>query len=176
MSDYFKDQAETIRAELLPIENPEHGFTAATAAFARKIEASPFPVCLHWRCGDYLLPQNAALQVCTPEYYAAACRTVCQSLPQPELFVFSDDPAYVRQHLDAAGLPVHYSTGAKSAAADLALMRRCRAFVLSNSTFSWWGQWLAGVPGRCVIAPDRWYANGKKTALYDHDWTLIPTK
>lgn len=41
--------------------------------------------------------------------------------------------------------PVHYSTGAKSAAADLALMRRCRAFVLSNSTFSWWGQWLAGV-------------------------------
>ena len=175
-ADYFKDQAETIRAELLPIENPEHGFTAAAAAFAREIEASPFPVCLHWRCGDYLLPQNAALQVCTPEYYAAACRTVCQSLPQAELFVFSDDPAYVRQHLDAAGLPVHYSTGAKSAAADLALMRRCRAFVLSNSTFSWWGQWLAGVPGRCVIAPDRWYANGKKTALYDHDWTLIPTK
>ena len=103
-ADYFKDQAETIRAELLPIENPEHGFTAATAAFAREIEASPFPVCLHWRCGDYLLPQNAALQVCTPEYYAAACRTVCQSLPQAELFVFSDDPAYVRQHLDAAGL------------------------------------------------------------------------
>ena len=101
---------------------------------------------------------------------------MCQSLPQAELFVFSDDPAYVRQHLDAAGLSVHYSTGAKSAAADLALMRRCRAFVLSNSTFSWWGQWLAGVPGRCVIAPDRWYANGKKTALYDHDWTLIPTK
>jgi hypothetical protein len=87
-ADYFKDQAETIRAELLPIENPEHGFTAETAAFAREIEASPFPVCLHWRCGDYLLPQNAALQVCTPEYYAAACRTVCQSLPQAELFVF----------------------------------------------------------------------------------------
>ena len=50
-ADYFKDQAETIRAELLPIENPEHGFTAAAAAFAREIEASPFPVCLHWRCG-----------------------------------------------------------------------------------------------------------------------------
>ena len=61
-------------------------------------------------------------------------------------------------------------------AAPKTLLRRCRAFVLSNSTFSWWGQWLAGVPGRCVIAPDRWYANGKKTALYDHDWTLIPTK
>lgn len=112
-ADYFKNQAETIRAELLPIENPEHGFTAAAAAFAREIEASPFPVCLHWRCGDYLLPQNAALQVCTPEYYAAACRTVCQSLPQAELFVFSDDPAYVRQHLNAAGLPVHYAPGKK---------------------------------------------------------------
>ena len=41
---------------------------------------------------------------------------------------------------------------------------------------AWLGVGLAGVPGRCVIAPDRWYANGKKTALYDHDWTLIPTK
>ena len=34
-ADYFKDQAETIRAELLPIENPEHGFTAAAAAMGK---------------------------------------------------------------------------------------------------------------------------------------------
>ena len=34
-------------------------------------------------------------------------------------------------------------------------MRRCRAFVLSNSTFSWWGQWLAGVPGRWWEEKDR---------------------
>ena len=48
----------------------------------------------------------------------------------------------------------------------------CTVDVYKRQTFSWWGQWLAGVPGRCVIAPDRWYAKGKKTALYDHDWTL----
>lgn len=35
-ADYFKDQAETIRAELLPIENPEHGFTAAGTICCRR--------------------------------------------------------------------------------------------------------------------------------------------
>lgn len=91
-ADYFKDQAETIRAELLPIENPKHGFTAAAAAFAREIEASPFPVCLHWRCGDYLLPQNAALQVCTPEKLTPPPAARCASPPQAELFLFQTTP------------------------------------------------------------------------------------
>ena len=44
-ADYFKDQAETIRAELLPIENPEHGFTAAAAAYyEQKEQAFTSPV------------------------------------------------------------------------------------------------------------------------------------
>lgn len=171
---YFADAAEQIRAELTPRETQECGFSPQAAAFAREIEASALPVCLHWRCGDYLLPQNAALRVCTPDYYAAACRAVRSRWPQAELFVFSDDPAYVRQRLDAAGLPVHFSRGAQSAAADLALMRRCRGFVLSNSTFSWWAQFLASADAAHVLAPARWYANGKQTALYDAGWTKIP--
>ena len=78
-ADYFKDQAETIRAELLPIENPEHGFTAAAAAFAREIEASPFPVCLHWRCGDYLLPQRGPAGL----YAGVLRRRLSHGVPKP---------------------------------------------------------------------------------------------
>ncbi|MGN0652047.1 MAG: alpha-1,2-fucosyltransferase, partial [Gemmiger sp.] len=71
-------------------------------------------------------------------------------------------------------LPVHWMDGHRTAAQDLALMRRCRAFIMSNSTFSWWGQWLA--QDKTVFAPDRWYTNGKKTALYQENWNLIPTE
>lgn len=172
---YFAGQEAAVRAELTPRETSELGFGAEAAAFARQIEACPAPVCLHWRCGDYLLPQNAALQVCTPAYYAAACRAVKARRPDAELFVFSDGPDYVRAHLDAAGLPVHFAPGGSPAAVDLALMRRCAAFVLSNSTFSWWAQFLAAAPPDRVYAPSRWYANGKKTALYGAGWTLVET-
>ena len=52
-ADYFKDQAETIRAELLPIENPEHGFTAAAAAMG-KYDLSLLPAALSGGLVAYL--------------------------------------------------------------------------------------------------------------------------
>lgn len=169
---YFADAAHAIRAELRAAGDlPE-----AAVPTAQAIAESPCPVALHWRCGDYRKPENAALQVCGPRYYADACRAVREALPEAQLFVFSDEPAYVQAHLDTAGLPAVFVQGNWPAAWDLDLMARCRHFILSNSTFSWWGQYLAEPEGRRVFAPDRWYANGKRSALYAPDWTLLPTR
>lgn len=168
---YFADAAHAIRAELRAAGDlPE-----AAVSTAQAIAESPCPVALHWRCGDYRKPENAALQVCGPRYYADACRAVREALPEAQLFVFSDEPAYVQAHLDTAGLPAVFVQGNWPAVWDLDLMARCRHFILSNSTFSWWGQYLAEPEGRRVFAPDRWYANGKRSALYVPDWTLLPT-
>lgn len=169
---YFADAAHAIRAELRAAGDlPE-----AAVPTAQAIAESPCPVALHWRCGDYRKPENAALQVCGPRYYADACRAVREALPEAQLFVFSDEPDYVQAHLDTAGLPAVFVQGNWPAVWDLDLMARCRHFILSNSTFSWWGQYLAEPEGRRVFAPDRWYANGKRSALYAPDWTLLPTR
>ena len=55
------------------------------------------------------------------------------------------------------------------------LMALCRGFILSNSTYSWWAQYLAD-PDRTVWAPDRWYAHTKHTALYQPGWQRIRTQ
>ena len=168
---YFAHAEVLIRAELRAKGDlPEAALPAAQA-----IAEAHCPVALHWRCGDYRKPENAALQVCGPRYYADACRAVRETLPEAQLFVFSDEPDYVQAHLDTAGLPAAFVRGTWPAAWDLDLMARCRHFILSNSTFSWWGQYLAEPEGRRVFAPDRWYANGKRSALYAPDWTLLPT-
>lgn len=168
---YFAYAEALIRGELRAKGDlPEAALPAAQA-----IAEAHCPVALHWRCGDYRKPENAALQVCGPRYYADACRAVRETLPEAQLFVFSDEPDYVQAHLDTAGLPAAFVRGTWPAAWDLDLMARCRHFILSNSTFSWWGQYLAEPEGRRVFAPDRWYANGKRSALYAPDWTLLPT-
>ena len=63
--EYFVPYTETIRRELRPRpENiPQNEFAAALAEANRAGRT----VCVHARRGDYLKPENAALQVCTPD-------------------------------------------------------------------------------------------------------------
>ena len=159
---YFADAAPAIRRELLP-------------RFSPPFETKGTPVCLHLRRGDYQNPENAILQVCTPAYYARAVRAVKERCPGAVLYVFSDDVAWAQAHLDTAGLEAVFLPRG-DAAQDLDRMRRCRYFILSNSTYSWWAQYLCDAPDKLVLAPDRWYAHTKQTALYQDGMIKIPTE
>jgi len=39
------------------------------------------------------------------------------------------------------------------------LMTRARYHIIANSSFSWWGAWLAGRKDGAVIAPQRWFGD-----------------
>ena len=157
---YFADAADAIRRELLP-------------RFSPPFETKGTPVCVHLRRGDYQNPENAILQVCTPGYYARAVQAVKERCPDAVLYVFSDDVAWAQDNLDAAGLETVFLPRG-DAAQDLDRMRRCRHFILSNSTYSWWAQYLCDAPDKLVLVPDRWYAHTKQTALYQQGMTRIP--
>ena len=88
--------------------------------------------------------------------------------------MFSDDVDWAKQTLNTAGLPAVFAPRG-SAVGDMALMKQCRGFVLSNSTYSWWAQYLAKATDKLVLAPEKWYAHTKKSALYLPDWQLIET-
>lgn len=158
---YFADAADTLRRELLPRFSPPfapHGV----------------PVCVHLRRGDYQRPENAILQVCTPAYYARAVRVIRERCPGAVLYVFSDDVAWARANLDSAGLETVFLPQG-DAAEDLDRMRRCRHFILSNSTYSWWAQYLCAAPDKLVLVPDRWFAHTKQTALYQDGMIQLPS-
>ncbi len=60
---------------------------------------------------------------------------------------------------------------------DLCLISECQDFIISNSTFSWWGAWLGIGEGKQVIAPTPWYGPGlshiSTDDLYPEEWRKI---
>mgnify|MGYP000685980234 CR=1 FL=1 len=78
---YF--QSERYFADFAPIIKEELRAKAAPAGpYAAQITAAAYPVCVHLRRGDYQKPENAILQVCTPDYYARAVAAVRDERPE----------------------------------------------------------------------------------------------
>lgn len=169
---YFSDVSETIRADF----TFRHPLSEQNAELAGRI-AQTTAVSLHVRRGDYVSDSktNAAHGLCPLEYYRAAVLHMAERIERPEFFVFSDDIAWVKANLkiDFPRRYVDHNQGAESYN-DMRLMSLCRHHIIANSSFSWWGAWLNRDPDKIVIAPSRWFANGKRSEdLLPASWVSL---
>ncbi len=121
-------------------------------------------VAVHIRRGDYVENEkySKTLGAKGLGYYEKAFEVISQKVPDPVLFVFSDDIAWCKAHLKAP-FPVQYVSDANKADdawKDLLLLSSCKHFIIPNSTFGWWGAWLGNADEKIVLAPAQWSANG----------------
>lgn len=155
---YFEDIREQVREAFL-FRNfiPSPGVQEY-----EKMMADSASVSIHVRRGDYLKPENQALfgGICDEAYYERAISKMRSFLPQARFFVFSNDPAWVKEHYQGSDFTVVEGNDEGTGYADLYLMSRCRHHILANSSFSWWGAWLDNNPDKIVIAPKKWF-NGR---------------
>lgn len=133
-------------------------------------------VCLHIRRGDYI--QNSQFSVCNESYYLEAIKKMRKLVGDISIFVFSDDYTYVSTHRNIFGekniyLISEFMNQDSTSLDELRLMRYCKYFIISNSSFSWWGQFIGDYEGKKVIAPSKWYSNNQKSMLYEKEWILL---
>lgn len=172
---YFEDHAETIRAELSPIAEPD----PENARWLAEIEAEPRAVSLHVRRGDYVRNAQFAARhgTCTPDYYARALGEITQRMgAEPILYAFSDDPDWVRDNLKLpAEIRIPGHNDASRNIEDIRLMSACRHHIVANSSFSWWGAWLNPRKDKMVMAPARWFADPAfaNPDIWAKGWTKI---
>ncbi len=170
---YFRDQAPAIREDFafrVPLSEQNQRMADA---IARETAIS-----LHVRRGDYVSSQqtNATHGTCSPDYYRAAIRYVAERAENPSFFIFSDDMDWTRRQLrlDFPCRYVEHNKGAESYN-DMRLMTLCRHHILANSSFSWWGAWLAANLSRVVVAPQRWFAHASHDSsdLIPESWVRL---
>jgi hypothetical protein len=117
-------------------------------------------IALHIRRGDYVTNKAAdeILGVQPISYYESAIAHIVKQVKNPHFFIFSDDPTWVKENLkpDYPTTYVGHNDG-DHGYEDLRLMNGCKHFIIANSSFSWWGAWLAYNPKKIVIAPKRWF-------------------
>jgi hypothetical protein len=144
----------------------------------RKDEALP-KVAIHVRRGDYISDPhtNAIHAVCDLTYFHKAMDVMQQRLGTCAFYVFSDEPEWARENLRTNNSEIFFPATVANCPAwvDMARMAECEHFIISNSSYSWWGAYLGKAENKTVIAPKFWF-RGVKTASLDLcplDWILL---
>ena len=105
-------------------------------------------ISLHIRRGDYVTNPNHPTQPIN--YYEKAL----SKLPNIPVIVFSDDPEWCNQQELFSDDKFMIAEG-NSSDCDLCLMSLCKYHIIANSSYSWWGAWLA--KSKQVYAPKNWF-------------------
>lgn len=126
-------------------------------------------ISLHIRRGDYVQNPNHPVQ--TLEYYDEALGYFNSELP---VLIFSDNPEWCKeQNLFESDRFLISETNSTNI--DLCLMSMCKYHIIANSSFSWWGAWLA--KSEKTVAPKNWFggdcSKNNTKDLYLSNWIVL---
>jgi hypothetical protein len=148
----------------------------AISSIRRRYEHVDFAqsVGLGVRLGDFATTEGDLYYVPRRDFYTRALALVAR---RDRIVVFSDDIHGAREFLGDLEAPTTYIDDYRPYE-GLFLHSRCRDFICSPSTYSWWGAWLIPYPDRVIVAPEEGpFRPGAPVANRDYwpeNWITIP--
>ena len=138
-------------------------------------------IAVHMRYGDYRTNHQARAfhGLTNPSYFVKSISLALKKGEKPEVLILSDEPDHAFKELSAAGLDKELKIefgNSKDQLGDLALMASSTTVVTSNSSFSWWGSWIASQrSGANVYMPTPWFSTSKvmDPALYFDEANIV---
>jgi len=148
---YFVDIESTIRNDLM-VNPPKDSINLG---LAQKI-SNCNSISLHIRWFDDPSKESSLYNV-TYGYYLHAIQMMSKYVNNPHFFIFSDNiqaaDALLSLPESMRTLVTNNQSGERQSF-DLWLMTQCKHFIIANSTFSWWGAWLAENKDKIIINPN----------------------
>lgn len=159
--NYFKNIRKILLSEL----TPKYELLEKNKKMMQIINQNN-SICLSVRRGDFEnnMEVKKLQSVCDRQYFESAIRVIKEKIENPIFFMFSDDIEWVKNNI-ITGCTTYYEDGTDPVWEKLRLMSSCKHFIVSNSTFSWWTQYLSTNENKIVVSPSRWFNNDYKSPL-----------
>ena len=115
--------------------------------------------------------------VCGKEYWKEAIDYIISKVPNPLFFVCSDNVEYVKENLiDCSKFKVVFQDKSIPVHKTLAAMGQCKHFIIGNTSYGWWAQYLSDNPEKITVAPNQWMLVDMPLDIYEDNWHLIDVK
>lgn len=124
----------------------------------------------HFKLNGY---EKNLYDVCDYQYYMKALEIMKEKLCNPLFVFFSDDMEWVRNTFALSKFNYVCETEDNPIWEKLRLMYSCDHFIIPNSTFAWWAQYLGRNKDKIVIGPSRWFNNNYNSPLIDDSWITL---
>jgi len=140
----------------------------------RELAKVEVPIIAHFRFGDYRNEKTFGIPDGT--YYQRSLNEMVMTNPNSKIWVFSDEKSEAEKVF-----PSEFNSKTRwitdnqfSPAETLELMRLGTAYVIANSTFSWWAAILSITDNPYVICPDPWFKlEPEPLDLIPPSWTRV---
>lgn len=168
-SKYFDDIRDILMEEFTPKYPP----LEKNRKMYEQIEKTE-SVCVTIRRGDFIsVPEyKKEFFLCDYDYFKKGMDYIANKIPNCKFFIFSDDVEWIKENYDF-GYDVIYESGNDPIWEKIRMMYSCKHFIISNSTFSWWAQYLSRNKSKIVVSPNRWFNGDKKSDLIEESFYKI---
>lgn len=148
---YFKEFEDIIRKDF--ILNKEISFKAKSYLNMIK-DSSITPIAIGIR--RYQEVTNSSLyQLENEHFYLKAINFLIERINNPLFFIFTQTPEWVKENITSKIKAQFCYISGNEAFEDLFLFSQCTNFIISNSTFYWWGAWLSTSPNKIVVTTNK---------------------
>lgn len=175
---FFEDEKlfGSIRPKLIQEFMPKQPLLEANSLLFKTIKNTQ-SVCVTIRRGDYLSDKyKDAFYICDDDYFIKGIEIIKQKVENPVFFFFSDDLEYANsfaRRVMSKEDQYFIETPDNPVWEKLRIMSTCKHFVISNSTFSWWCQYLSDYQDKIVIGPKKWNNNSENNSWVQDEWIKI---
>jgi hypothetical protein len=132
------------------------------------------PIILHVRLADY--KNIKELGILGPQYFQSSLKLAVKQFPDSLIWLFTDEEDLAlkivgKDYLSQIRI-IDYDLN--DSASNLEAMRFGHCYVLSNSTFSWWGAYLSYSLSPKVFCPRNWFRTKQNPiSMIPVEWELV---
>lgn len=133
------------------------------------------PLVIHLRFGDYLAENTFG--TLPSSYFQYAISKILNEKQNANIWVFSDDIEIAKTYFPLEMHPAIRWIGniENLASTILEIMRLGESYIISNSTFGWWGAKLSKAKALTVYAPTPWFRfKTPPKEIIPPDWKTLP--